>query len=131
MTDKARSVMMTAPITFRVGPVPADLTSHSQLFTFALAHVKHILKQREIDCRVHGELALTRYDAGDGDATYTVIGNRVDDRHCRVLPTDKGFALEISTDKGVTFNEVAVFNDEAFANMIGDAWVSGRAEMPA
>jgi hypothetical protein len=132
MTEKARAVQMTVPVTFKIGPVPGDLTSHSQLFTFALAHIQHILKTREIASRVDGQFAIARYDAGNGNASFTVLGETLEDRHYRVLPKDTGgFSLETSTDKGVNFAEVAVFNDEPFAKMIGEAWVSGRAEMAA
>jgi len=131
MSEKTRSVMIRMAITVNVGPVPEDLTSHSQLFTFALAHVTNILKSRGLEAKIDGSTALASYDAGDGLATYTHLGDRLDDRHYRVQPADKGFALEVSTDSGETYVETAVFNDDAFARAIGDAWVDGRAEKAA
>lgn len=131
MNDKTRSVMMRVPITLNIGPVPGDLTSHSQLFTFALAHITHILKTRGIEAKIDGQSALASYDAGDGLSTHTVLGARLDDRHYRVQPAEGGFALETSDDKGVTYVQVAVFDDAAFARAVGDAWVDGRAEKAA
>jgi len=131
MNDKTRSVIMRAPITFNIGPVPGDLKSHSQLFTFALAHVTHILKTRGIEAKIDGQVALASYDAGEGLKTHTYLGARLDDRHFRVQPVEGGFALETSEDKGVTYAQVGVFNDDAFARAVGDAWVDGRAEKAA
>lgn len=133
MNDKTRSVMMRVPITMNIGPVPGDLTSHSQLFTFALAHIAHILKARGIEAKIDGQVALASYDGGDGEGlkTHTHLGARLDDRHYRVQPAEGGFALETSDDKGVNYVRVAVFNDDAFARAVGDAWVDGRVEKAA
>jgi hypothetical protein len=131
MSDDTRSVMMRAPITFNIGPVPADLTTHSQLFTFALSHITHLLRARGIEAKIDGKSAIASYDAGDGLASHVVLGARLDDRHYRIQPEGDGHALEISTDKGATYERAGVFNDRAFADAIGDAWVDGRAEARA
>ncbi len=131
MSDKNMTVTMRVPMTVKIGPVPSDLTSHSQLFTFALANIKKILADKGIDAQFDGERALASYVNGDGLATFTSLGAKLDDRHYRLQPSGADHALEISLDRGETFVSIATFSDFDFAKAIGEAWVDGRAEKAA
>jgi len=130
MNDIPRAAMMTVPVTMKIGPVPEDVASHSQIFTFALANIKKILADNGISAVVSGEHALVTYAEGEGAAaTYTMNGQSVDDRHFRVQPDQvNGHGLEISVDGGRSFEPVASFTDFDLANGIGRAWAEGRTE---
>lgn len=130
MNDTPRAATMTVPVTMRIGPVPNDVASHAQVFTFALANIKKILADKGISAVVTGEQALVTYADKEGPATtYTMNGESVDDRHFRVQPDDKnGHGLEISVDGGKSFEAAASFTDFVLANVIGRAWAEGRTE---
>jgi hypothetical protein len=130
MNDIPRAATMTVPVTMKIGPVPDDVASHAQIFTFALANIKKILADKGISAVVSGEHALVTYAEADGAATtYTMNGQNVDDRHFRVQPDEiNGHSLEISTDGGLTFAAAASFDDYDLANGIGRAWAEGRTE---
>lgn len=130
MNDIPRAATMTVPVTMKIGPVPEDVASHSQIFTFVLANMKKILADKGISAVVSGEHALVTYAEGEGSSTtYTMNGQSVDDRHYRVQPDQlNGHALEISADGGKSFEAVASFTEFDLANGIGRAWAEGRTE---
>lgn len=132
MTDIKRSVTMRVPITMNIGPVPDGVTSHSQLFTFALGHIKKILADKGVVAEFDGARAIAAYADGDAVASFTHLGAKLDDRHYRLQPADGGrHALQISVDGGKSFATVADFDDYDFARGVGEAWVDGRAEKVA
>jgi len=130
MNDTPRAATMTVPVTMKIGPMPEDVASHAQIFTFALANIKKILADKGISAVVSGEHALVNYAEGEGPATtYTMNGQNVDARHFRVQPDQaNGHALEISADGGKSFVPVASFTEFDLANGIGRAWAEGRTE---
>lgn len=134
MTDSNRSVTMKVPITMNIGPVPEGMDSHSQLFTFALGHIKKILADKGIVAQVDGEHAIAGYASNGATAYYTALGAKLDDRHYRIAPEEggEGHDLQISLDGGKTFTSVAVFNgDYDFVDGLGRSWAEGQAEKKA
>lgn len=131
MTDNSNSIIMRVPVSVRVGPVPADITSHAQKFTFALANFKKILADKGIAVELDGERALTSYIVDDVLKTFTHLQDQLEVRHYQIAPNGDDHSLQISVDEGKTFTEIAVFKDYDVADAFGRAWVDGRAEQPA
>lgn len=130
MNDTPRAATMTVPVTMKIGPVPGELTSHAQIFTFALANIKKIFADKGISAVVSGEHALVSYADPDSTVgTYTMNGQSVDDRHYRVQPDQlHGHGLELSADGGQSFESVGSFVEFDLANGLGRAWAEGRTE---
>jgi hypothetical protein len=130
MNDTPRAATMTVPVTMKIGPIPADVASFSQVFTFALANITKILSDKGISAVVSGEHAVLTYAADGGQPeSFVPNGQNVSDRHFRVQPDDvNGHQLEISVDGGETFVGAASFSDYALAEGIGRAWSEGRTE---
>lgn len=131
MTDitHPNSILVRAPVTMNIGPIPADLKSSSQIMTFGLQNFARILSEKGIDADVDARCALGTFSMdGVGAATQTTDGVRVDQRVYRLQPEGDQHRLEISVDLGANFDFAGNFASYDFARTIGDAWQEGRIE---
>ena len=128
MNDQIRTVILQAPITIKIGPVPDNIQSHSQIITFALSNLQRLAKERGLPVEIDGKHAVASYLDEGALSSFTIGGRRLDDRHYRVQPADGKHALELSDDKGLSFVQIATFEDHDVADSFGQSWVSGRAE---
>lgn len=132
MSDKTtlpNSILVRAPVTMNIGPVPADFDSSAQVMSFGLQNFARILSEKGIAADVDGQFALGTFSMnGEAAATQNTDGVRIDLRAYRLQPAGDQHDLEISTDLGASFSHVATFVDYDFARLVGDAWVDGRIE---
>ncbi|AXK43765.1 hypothetical protein [Erythrobacter aureus] len=129
-TPTSRRVIVRAPITMSIGPVPESVQSTEQFLTFGIANLQAILKDKGITAKVDADqIIATVVDGSDKAETFTANGLKMlDERAYRVQTNGDAHNLEFSTDTGNTFNVVGTFSDETLANAIGTAWVDGRVE---
>lgn len=135
MSDNNKRVLhVTCPVTMTIGPVPQEVKSASELFTFGLSNLRHLLNENGLqNARMEGKHANIIYADGVKQAvSFNHLGQDLDSRAYMLQPTAAGkHELSFSTDGGDSFKLVAVFEDEAFARAFGDAWTEGRAEAEA
>src|SRR3546814_15623399 len=107
-TKNPISILLRAPVTMKIGPVPADLTSSDQIMSFGLNNFARILSEKGMAADVDGQFALGSFSIDGGPAaTQTTAGIRIDQRAARVQPTGAKPDLDISTDLGTTFYHIA------------------------
>lgn len=125
-----RRILVRAPITLSIAPVPGTVTKAEESVTFGIANFQRILKDKGISCKVDADQALaTVVDGVNPAVTYTANGlNILEERAYRVQINGEKHDLEFSTDLGNTFSVVGTFEDEGLANTIGAAWMDGRIE---
>lgn len=127
--EKTRNVIVRAPVTVVIGPVPDQVDGPSELFRFGLAHMQRIFDDKGIKATFDGKQTVATFAINDEPAkSQTAAGLVLDDRVYRIQPAGEQHQLDLSTDKGVTFTAEATFADYAFARAVGDAWVEGWAE---
>lgn len=128
MSSKPRSVIIKVPAVLQIGPVPDEIQGHTGLLAFALANTKRILNATGVETQLNGEEATITYKSDDKLKTYAATGRELTNRHFRVEERENGLhALEVSLD-GKEYTESGLFNDAAFAELVGDAWASGKVE---
>src|SRR3546814_8124497 len=54
-TKNPISILLRAPVTMKIGPVPADLTSSDQIMSFGLNNFARILSEKGIAADVDGD----------------------------------------------------------------------------
>ncbi len=125
-----RRVIVRAPITMSIGPVPDTVEKTEEFVTFGIANLQAVLRDKGISAKVDAEqIIATVVDGSEKAETFTANGLQLlDERAYRVQSNGKQHNLEFSTDLGNSFNVVGTFSNEAFANAIGAAWVEGRVE---
>ena len=129
MNQNTRRVIVRAPITMVIGPVPDEVQGPSALFTFGLGHMQKILSDKGIKAQIEGKQVVATFAGGEAPAeTMTAAGLVLDKRAYRVLSEDDQHKLEFSTDLGETFDFAGNFADADLANAVGSAWVDGRVE---
>lgn len=132
MSDKINSILLSVPVTMKIGPVPGDITEGHAAMSFGLQNFARILSENGLPASVDGKLAIGTFSLdGEPAVTQTIGGIRLDTRAFRVQPDGDNHQLEISTDLGESFKVAGNFVDYDFANLIGEAWVDGRIEKAA
>ena len=128
-SNNPKSILLRAPVTMKIGPVPTDLTTSDQIMSFGLNNFARILSEKGIAADVDGQLALGTFSIDGGPAaTQNTAGIRIDQRAARVQPSGDKHDLEISNDLGETYSLVGSFVNYDIARSFGDAWVEGRIE---
>lgn len=124
-----KTIILQAPVVLKIPAEESVMDSFSKIATFALATAKKTFSDKGVEVHIDGEQAIVSYMDEGKLASFTMTGSKLDDRHFRVQPDDEaGHALELSTDKGLTFEKVGSFAKHASADQFGRAWVAGRAE---
>lgn len=126
MTDNTRNILVRAPITMLIGPVPDEVQSEQAQYKFAIANVSHILDQKGIKANIDGKRVIATVSIPNAPAKSIDFSlNNIDERVYRLQPDGDRHNLEISTDLGKTFQFAAAFADANFAIAVGDSWVDG------
>jgi hypothetical protein len=128
-----RFITIRAPITMKIGPVPDEVQGSAGLFSFGIQNLGRVLSERGIAAQIDGEKAIATFALpGETALSQTARGLVLDNRAFRIQPAANGqHQLEVSEDKGSTFQISGTFPDYAFARAVGDAWVDGRVEKTA
>src|SRR3546814_5877047 len=80
-TKNPISILLRAPVTMKIGPVPADLTSSDQIMSFGLNNFARILSEKGIAADVDGQFAPGSFSIDSGPAApQTTAGIRIDQR---------------------------------------------------
>ena len=128
MSSKARSVIIKVPTVLNIGPVPDEIQGHTALLAFAVANATRIINATGVETQLKGEEATITYKVDDKLKSFAATGREITSRHFRVEERENGLhALEVSTG-GDEYTETGLFNDAAFAELVGEAWVSGKVE---
>src|SRR3546814_5378087 len=112
-TKNPISILLRAPVTMKIGPVPADLTSSDQIMSFGLNNFARILSEKGIAADVHGQFALGSFSIDGGPAAIQPTAGKIGGAHvctpvthahldCRIrLDTNKHTTKDI---KPITYN---------------------------
>lgn len=128
-TNEPKSILMRAPVTMNIGPIPEDVTSSSGIMSFGINNFVRILAEKGIKASVDGQFAIGTFGMnGEAAKSQTFAGITLNDRAFRIQPAGDQHQLEISSDLGTSFDIAGTFPSYDFANLIGSAWVDGRIE---
>lgn len=124
-----KTIILQVPVVLKFPAEDSVMDSFSKTATFALATAKKAFSDKGLEVQIDGAHAIVSYMDEGKLASFTMGGSKLDDRHFRIQADDEaGHALELSDDKGLTFDKVGSFVKHAVADKFGRAWVAGRAE---
>lgn len=129
MSTPPRNVIVRAPVTMLIGPIPDNIVSADGITSFGLGHMSKIFADKGIKANIEGQQAITTFSInGEPAESQTFAGKKLDVRVFRIQPTEDKHGLELSYDLGKTFELAAEFINYDFARAVGEAWVEGRVE---
>ena len=124
-----KTIILQAAAVMKIEADDSVFDGFAKTVTYALAQATKTFADAKLDVKIDAEHAVVSYMDDGKLASFTMKGAKLDDRHFRIAPDEEaGFGLELSTDKGLTFDKVGSFAARDVADDFGRAWVSGRAE---
>src|SRR3546814_13316540 len=86
-TKNPISILLRAPVTMKIAPVPADLTSSDQIMSFGLNNFARLLSAKGIAADVDGQYALGSFSIeGSSAPTKPTAGNQHHTRGAHTPP---------------------------------------------
>lgn len=122
-------MLVRAPVAIEIPDVPESVDSIASILAYGPARFAKILQDAGIKFEIDTDRASCFFTKDDVKLALTHEGADLESRVSRVeTQPDGAYALEFSTDRGATFERVALLVDAGLAQKLGAAWMEGYTE---